>query len=154
MTLTREEVKDRLYAAYHALLRHDRVLLDLDANERSITHKLAEYLQREFPDWNVDCEYNRDKDAPKRLPVQCISTDDTDDHTVFPDIIIHHRNIDDNLVVIEAKKSSTSAGGDDEEKLKAYVAKYHYQFAFAIVFPVGLLPSEVNPSTDITEVTA
>ena len=77
MTLTRDEVRDRLYAAYHALLRHDRALLELDANERSLTHKLAEYLQGEFPDWDVDCEYNRDGDTPKRLSVQTISTNDS-----------------------------------------------------------------------------
>ena len=153
MSVTREEVERGLHAAY-TLLKRDRVLLELDANERSLTHKLAEYLQGEFPDWDVDCEYNRDGDTPKRLLVQTISTDDTDAHTVFPDIIIHHRNTNDNLVVIEAKKSSTSAGSDDEEKLKAYVAKYGYQFAFAVVFPVGSSASEANPSTDITEVTA
>ena len=54
-----EDVKRRVIAAICALYRHDRELLDVDANERSITHKLAEHLQREFPEWHVDCEYNR-----------------------------------------------------------------------------------------------
>ena len=54
-----EDVKRRVIAAICALYRHDRELLDVDANERSITHKLAEHLQRKFPGWHVDCEYNR-----------------------------------------------------------------------------------------------
>ena len=54
-----EDVKKRVIAAICALYRHDRELLAVDANERSITHKLAEHLQREFPEWHVDCEYNR-----------------------------------------------------------------------------------------------
>ncbi|MDA8277532.1 MAG: BsuBI/PstI family type II restriction endonuclease [Actinomycetota bacterium] len=154
MSMPKEEVQRRLYAAYNTLLKKDRALLKLDANERSLTHKLAEHLQVEFPDWDVDCEYNRSEDAPKRLSVQTISTDDTDAHTVFPDIIVHHRNTKNNLVVIEAKKSSTSVGNADEEKLKAYIAEHHYQFAFAVVLPVASRASEANPSTDIVEVRA
>ena len=76
-----EDVKRRVIAAICALYRHDRELLDVDANERSITHKLAEHLQREFPGWHVDCEYNRVGREPRRLEAK----------TVFPDIIVHRR---------------------------------------------------------------
>jgi hypothetical protein len=154
--MSKEEVVRRLYTAYNTLLKHDRELLELDANERSLTHKLAEHLQVEFLDWNVDCEYNRVGALPKRLIGirKNVSTEDTNARTVFPDIIIHRRNTKTNLVVIEAKKSSTADGSADEEKLKAYIAEHHYQFAFAVVFPVGSRVSEANPSTDITEVPA
>ena len=152
MSVTREEVERGLHAAY-TLLKRDRVLLELDANERSLTHKLAEYLQGEFPDWDVDCEYNRDGDTPKRLSVQTISTNDTDAHTVFPDIIIHYRNTKKNLVVIEAKKKSRTADGSaDKKKLKAYMTEHHYQFAFAIVFPVGPKVSDASADADIEEI--
>jgi hypothetical protein len=154
MNVSKEDVKRRLNAAYNTLLKQDRELLELDVNERSLTHKLAEHLQAEFSHWNVDCEYNRDGDFPKRLSPKCVFTDDTDAHTVFPDIIIHHRNTTDNLVVIEAKKSSTACVSADEAKLKAFIAEHHYQFAFAVVFPVELRASKANPSTDIVEVTA
>jgi len=39
-----EDVKKRVIAAICALYRHDRELLAVDANERSITHKLAEQI--------------------------------------------------------------------------------------------------------------
>ena len=32
--------------------------LNNDASERSIVHRLAMYLQKLFPDYHVDCEYN------------------------------------------------------------------------------------------------
>ncbi|WP_298337235.1 hypothetical protein [Ferrimicrobium sp.] len=152
MSPEREEVQRRLFSAYKTFLKRDRVLLELDVNERSLTHKLAEYLQAEFTDWDVDCEYNRNGDIPKRLQVQTTVTDDTDAHTVFPDIIVHHRNTKKNLVVIEAKKTSSTRAVADTEKLKAFIAEYGYQFAFAVVFPVGPHASDANPSTDITEV--
>jgi hypothetical protein len=146
----------RLFEAYEALLKHDQVLLVLDANERSITHKLAEHLQAKFLDWNVDCEYNRDGALPKRLvgTKETTSTDDTDGRTVFPDVIVHHRGTSDNLLVIEAKKSSTVGVGDDVKKLQAYKAEHGYQFAFSIVFPVQSAASNATSSRDIEEVMA
>ncbi|MCL1902495.1 MAG: hypothetical protein FWG18_02595 [Alphaproteobacteria bacterium] len=38
-----------------------------EVNERSQTHKLAEYLQYLLPHWNVDCEYNKKLTDPKTL---------------------------------------------------------------------------------------
>ena len=57
----------------------------MDANERSLTHKLAEYLQCEFPDWHVDCEYNRHGLDVKRLAIHSwrVKADDTEARTVF-----------------------------------------------------------------------
>jgi len=57
--ITTNEVKYSVDRALTKLLQNDSLLVELNANERSITHKLAEYLQLEFAAWNVDCEYNR-----------------------------------------------------------------------------------------------
>ena len=40
-------------AALYALLEDDSYLLEKDVNERSISHRLACHLQREFPTWHV-----------------------------------------------------------------------------------------------------
>lgn len=83
----------------------DLMLLRLDANERSMTHKLAEYLQREFRNWTVDCEYNRLGDETKRMSRDrndLVPKGDTNAQTVYPDIIVHRRNSKENLLVIEA----------------------------------------------------
>jgi hypothetical protein len=107
---------ERALAATHAFIEAESELLRVGANERSLTHKLAEHLQREFADWNVDCEYNRLEYAIKRLPpAENISSDDVEGRTIFPDIIIHRRTKRDNLLVIEVKKSTNTRAGDDEK---------------------------------------
>ena len=154
MSLTRDEVMRRVHSAYDAMIADDITLLEVDANERSLTHKLAEHIQFEFPEWDVDCEYNRDCDNVKRMnwSVTTVKTDDTEGKTVFPDIIVHHRKTNDNLIVLEAKKSTTSRTGDDEQKLKAYKSQLGYRFAIAVVFPVDTASQSANSEKDIMEV--
>lgn len=132
-----EHIKTKVVNAYKSLLKNDSHLLITDANERSITHKLAEYLQVEFPEYNVDCEYNRNGLDVKRLEslAKDIASDNTDAVSVFPDIIIHHRGTKDNFIVIEAKKSTNKS--NDNKKLLAYKRDLKYQNAYAVKFFVG-----------------
>ncbi len=60
-------VRGRVEEALKILLKNDDYLMEHDVNERSITHKLAEYLQQMFPGYHVDCEYNKDVDNPKGI---------------------------------------------------------------------------------------
>jgi len=143
----------RLHQAYDALLAVDRQLLEFDANERSITHKLAEHLQVEFPDWHVDCEYNRHRREPKRVNLQAkVAPDDTNATTVFPDIVIHRRDTTENLMAIEAKKTSRPGVGYDDQKLAAYLRELGYKFAFKVTFPVGDRASQAAATNDIMPV--
>ena len=125
-------IKTRVIAAICALYRHDRELLEINTNERSITHKLAEYLQREFPSWHVDCEYNRLGRDTKKLAVNVgkPSPHDTEAKTVFPDIIVHRRKTDNNLLIMEVKKAGNQDKTWDIEKLKLFtqVPEYQYQY--------------------------
>ena len=138
--------KNKLIQAYKLLLKNDSHLFDVDANERSITHKLAEYLQLEFPEYNVDCEYNRNGLDIKKLDSfkRMVDSDDTDAISVYPDIIIHHRGTKDNFIVIEAKKSTNKA--TDDGKLLAYKQDLGYKYAFAVKFPIGEDLSEFKDS--------
>ncbi len=56
---TNDEIKRIVNCSLQKLRRLDNYLLDIMVNERTITHKLAEYLQEHIPEYNVDCEYNR-----------------------------------------------------------------------------------------------
>ena len=47
------------------LLSKDGYLLEKCISERAITHKLGEHLQSLFPEWNVDCEFNKNIDVRK-----------------------------------------------------------------------------------------
>jgi hypothetical protein len=144
-----EELKSKVNKAINKLFKNDIFLLSANANERSISHKLAEYLQQEFDDWNVDCEYNRDNhDDVKRIKNWknlCIKnklkSDDTDAKTVYPDIIIHHRSSKNNLLVIEIKKSNNSNNPKcDIEKIKMFIKDLKYQYGLFLNFKVGEEP--------------
>jgi hypothetical protein len=155
------EIQRRFIRALNALEKRDSDLLKWDVNERSITHKFAEHLQREFRSWNVDCEYNRDQGHNKELNLPSRkSTESNDVHatTVFPDIIIHHRGTGDNLVVIEAKKSTNTAVDADEwdfKKLEEFQRwAFNYDVAVFVKFQTGNDPNGQpkvtwNPKLDI-----
>jgi hypothetical protein len=127
MSYTDEEIKCRVKDAIDLFYRNDSHLIVISANERSCTHKVAEYLQRLFPLYNVDCEYNRHKSDPKRAP---------DDQLIIPDIVIHKRGSDaDNVLVIETKKDMQSE--EDIRKVKALTKSsgdYCYQLGSHLIF--------------------
>ncbi len=130
--MNEENIKEALDEALSQLIRSDADLLRIDANERSITHRIALYLEKYFSGWNVDCEYNRDGHEPKRLGLnpEQISSDDTNGKTVYPDIIVHKRNTDNNLLVIEVKKTFEDAAAEhDREKLRLFKNEFGYQYA-------------------------
>jgi len=117
------------------LLQVDAHLLEVDANERAISHRLAMYLQEQLPRLSVDCEYNRDGVDPKRLNYLDIHPDeeDTEAKTVFPDIIAHRRKTDENYLVIEMKKSTSTVDRKvDYAKLQGYKRQLRYRHALFI----------------------
>lgn len=154
--MEKELVIKKIIAAYDQLVSKDAHLFEVDANERSITHKFAEYLQQLFQDWNVDCEYNRNGFEAKKLETfkKVVDSDDTNAVSVYPDIIIHHRGTKDNLLIIEAKKTSFSGEDFDIKKLKAYKDDLGYRFAFKITLPTKNYFSEfVETPRNIQEIT-
>jgi hypothetical protein len=145
-------ISEAVTAAYEQLLRRDRPLLRVDSSERSISHKLAQYLEPYFPGWHVDCEYNRDGADAKRLLNANLPVDfevracDVDGATTLPDIIVHKRGRrGPNLLVVEVKKSHTQFQAhsrywpDDESKVRAFVNgdRYGYQYGCLVVIPVN-----------------
>ena len=115
-------------------------MLKNNLNERSITHKLAEYIQKYFSDYNVDYEYNRnmaDIKKIKKISKKNISETDAEGNTVsvYPDIIIHKRgNNDSNLIVIEVKKANADDNSKkfDCEKLKAFTKSDGLKYKYGI----------------------
>lgn len=143
--LPQENIERKLIKACQKLLTRDSALLQKDVNERSISHRLALYLQKEFPKWDVDCEYNRDEGVPKRI-FQVGDNDiqgngepfiqDTKARTVFPDIIVHHRGksgTPNNLLIIEIKKTTSNVPDNfDLEKLNSYKTNGHLSYQHAV----------------------
>lgn len=138
------EIKDVL----RIFLNEEQFLISEDVNERSITHRLAVYFGdvELFKSWDIDCEYNRvgehQIDEPViaktlNLPIDNVSSDDTEAKTVFPDIIIHKRGVvEGNFIVIEVKKFDRSIEFD-KTKLTAYVKQLKYQLGISIRLGLG-----------------
>jgi hypothetical protein len=142
-------IRDKLELAFLKVLDNDRHLLAVVANERSLTHRLAVYLEHLFCDsgYQVDCEYNRDNDKTKKLRSFNKTVSDNSDlrgPTVYPDIVIHKRGEPDNKVIIEAKTSASHEPCQEQSncvcdmcKLRCYKKEFGYEHAFYVVFPVG-----------------
>ena len=134
-----DENVERIRNAMHELLIRDQDLLLVDVHERTIMHKIAEYLRSLFHEWDVDCEYNRDGHEPKRIMLPFhprFNPNDKPTREVSPDIIIHKRRSDNNLIAIEIKKSSNKDSEEfwfDKVKLQKYLQNLHYRMSVFIV---------------------
>jgi len=143
--MNEEETREVLSTALERVVKEDTDLLRYDVNERSITHRLAVYLEEEISGkWDVDAEYNRvgEDEVSKAVPMEYLKSkipddvdpDDLDAKTVYPDVIVHSRGETfENLLVIEAKKSGGS-GEYDREKLTAYKDELRYEHGVFVTF--------------------
>ncbi|MFP4029522.1 MAG: hypothetical protein ACLFWL_17190 [Candidatus Brocadiia bacterium] len=125
-----EEVKQLVREAIEEFWARDPELFTWDTAEWSMAHRLAVYLEQQFPDcWDVDCEYNRQgKDGT--------SKPNSDGQNIRPDIILHKRGKtqpEDNLLVVELKKEESG----DAEKAKDYTKPPHgareYQYKYGLL---------------------
>ena len=93
---------NKVVTALHEFYARETFLLERDLGERTLTHRLAVHLEKQFPGWQVDCDYDRLGDRTLRLPHgTIISTDDHLGKSVYPDIVVHQRAIPNNLVAVE-----------------------------------------------------
>ena len=137
--LSFEDIESNLINAIAQLNANDFYLLRYNVSERSIAHKLAQYLTLFFPDYDVDCEYNANVEADNGKKYIMLLKSVADSYgllqknkkdqelvlrNVYPDIIIHKRGRNrNNLLIIEIKKSSSNISCEyDIEKLKRYTS--------------------------------
>jgi hypothetical protein len=122
---------DKVVAATSEFYAREGYLLEKDVGERALTHRLAVYVERQFAGWEVDCEFDRLGERTLRLPRGTIvSTDDHLGKSVYPDIVVHQREIPNNLVAIEVRKASNHQPPEhDQHKLRA-LTDPHVWFAY------------------------
>ncbi|WP_052330122.1 hypothetical protein [Thermicanus aegyptius] len=147
MEYSKETIELKVKKAVYKLLKEDLYLLQNDLHERTISHKLAYYLQAEFPNLHVDCEYNKNIDEdnnPKKIRVQKELEAEFNNFkeelgknflkskyqeminnvlysviSVYPDIIVHRRNeSENNLLIIEVKKKGQNSRNTDYDEKK------------------------------------
>src|SRR5258706_13572449 len=124
---------DKVLDALHEFYARETHLLEKDLGERTLTHRLAVHLEKQFPGWEVDCDYNRLRERTLRLPHgTIISTDDHLGKSVYPDIVVHQREIPNNLVALEVRKAGNHQPVEhDQHKLRA-LTDPHLWFAYWI----------------------
>lgn len=157
-TITQETLMTLLKEALTKLYVKDWYILEHNCHERSITHKLAEYLQELLPNYDVDCEYNLDIDNENKRKkwiskevITKIKSEiknikgnlDTNNWNLseeieklskgfYPDIIVHKRDTNKyNMLVIEVKKSNNIDTELDIQKLIALTSQNtpnHYKY--------------------------
>ena len=128
-----QAVLNKVITALHEFYEHETFLLEKEAGERALTHRLAVHFEKQFPGWETDCEYDRLGDRTLRLPRgSIVSTDDHLAKSINPDIVVHQRAITNNLLAVEVRKSANHQPLEhDQHKLQA-LTDPHLWFAYWI----------------------
>lgn len=138
---------NKVITALEEFYAQETFLLERDLGERTLTHRLAVYVERQFSGWQVDCNYDRLGERTLRLPRG--SSSSTDDHlgkSIYPDIVVHQRDIPNNLLAIELRKDSNHQPLEhDQRKLQA-LTDPNVWFAYAIGVLVIVGQSGVSSS--------
>jgi hypothetical protein len=124
---------NKVVSALETFYTRETHLLAKDLGERTLTHRLAVYLESQFTGWEVDCDYSRLGERTLRLPKgSIVSTDDHIGKSVYPDIVVHQRAIPNNLLAIEVRKESNHQPPEhDQHKLRG-LTDPHLWFAYSI----------------------
>jgi hypothetical protein len=138
---------DKVVGALGEFYPREVHLLEKDLGERTLTHRLAVYLESRFAGWDVDCDYNRLGERRLRLPKgSIVSTDDELGKSVYPDIVVHRRMIPENLLAIEVRKAANHQPPEhDRHKLRA-MTDPHLWHAFRIGVLLTLAKTNVAAS--------
>ena len=138
---------NKLIAALHEFYERETYILERDLGERTLTHRLAVLVEKHFSGWEVDCDYDRLGERTMRLPHgTVVSTDDHLGKSIYPDIVVHQRDIPNNLLAIELRKASNHQPIEhDQNKLKA-LTDPHLWFAYSIGVLVTLSAKHVTHS--------
>jgi hypothetical protein len=124
---------NKVVSALHEFYARETLLLEKDLGERTLTHRFAVHLEKQFPGWDVDCDYNRLGERTLRLPKgSVVSTDDALGKSIYPDIVVHQRAIPNNLLAVEVRKAGNHQPPEhDQHKLRA-LTDPHLWFAYWI----------------------
>jgi hypothetical protein len=124
---------DKVVAALKEFYAREVFLFAQDLGERTLAHRLAVQLEKQFPDFDVDCDFDRLGPRTLQLPHgSIVSTDDHLGKSIYPDIVVHQRSVPNNLIAIEVRKAGNHQPLEhDRQKLRA-LTDPHIWFAYWI----------------------
>jgi hypothetical protein len=103
--LGQEKVKELVFRTCREVEKNDYLLWEYKVGERAFAHRLATYLEKYFPEYHVDCEYNKQGTDGENKNL------DYTTNGIYADILVHKRgDNDDNLLHIELKRSDNRLG--------------------------------------------
>ncbi|HET7887983.1 MAG TPA: hypothetical protein VFL62_17305 [Bradyrhizobium sp.] len=144
---------DKLVAGLKEFYGREAFLFEHDLGERTMTHRLAVHIERQFPDFEVDCDFDRLGPRTLNLPRgSIVSTDDHLGKSVYPDIVVHQRRVPNNVLAIEVRKALNHQPIEhDRQKLRA-LTDPHIWFAYwigvlVVLGKTGVTASEVFVSS-------
>lgn len=165
--MTLEQIKEKIKKCLRKLYTQDAVLFERNQSkglcERCLVFRFGLYLQKEFPNHFVDCDFNSASVNSRDVRGKPIT--DTDGRTStnrFVDIIIHKRTTQTNtdFICFEIKKWNNydkEATEKDKNNLKVLTSEYGYKYGFYlilgksmektkwVIFRRGGTPEETSP---------
>jgi hypothetical protein len=140
---------NKVVSALQDFYAQEGFLLDKDVGERAITHRFAVHLERQFSGWQVDCDYDRLGERTLRLPRgSIVSTDDHLGKSIYPDVVVHRREIPNNLLAVEIRKATNHTSVEHEQHKLRALTDPHLWFAYWI----GVLVVLAKPNVTMSEV--
>jgi len=148
------ELESKVRKCIDRLIKDDSHLLRESVYERTISGRLGHYMINEFPNYDVDCEYDKNIESleDKKIIYEIeyrVGVKIKNPKKIVPDIIIHKRGLNsENLLVVEMKKntSKNNAINYDDIKLKAatteVLSNINYAFGALVIMNVGDLAGE------------
>jgi hypothetical protein len=123
----------KVVTALQEFYGQETFLFEKDLGERTLTHRFAVHLEKQYPGWSIDCDYDRLGERTLRLPHGTITS--SDEHfakSIYPDIVVHQREVPNNLLAIEIRKAINHQPPEhDLHKLRA-LTDPHLWFAYWI----------------------
>lgn len=135
--MKKQEMIRKIDIALDLFYEKDKYLIEKNVHERSIAHKFAEYLQLLFPDYNLDCEYDKHGEYTKELEDIKECDEDKKTNRILPDILIHKRGHDRNNLVVFEIKSKSEATACDIKKLELLTkesGQFRYRLGVFVLF--------------------
>jgi hypothetical protein len=138
-----EEIKNKIKQCLRTLYQNDSILFERNSGkglcERCIVFRFAYYLQNNFPDYSVDCDFN--SASIDGRPVNGKPIIDPNRRTStkrFVDIIVHNRTFRQasDFICFEIKKwnnNNMRASEKDKNNLRVLTSEYGYRYGFYLI---------------------
>ena len=135
-----QEIKQKINKCLESIyVEHPSLFVSIQNKircERCLVFRLAYYLQNQFQNYFVDCDYNSSMKNGQRFNGKPVQNSDGTTTNRLIDIIVHKRTDDDHadFICFEIKRWDNYNGrGKDRNNLIRLTSNYRYEYGFHII---------------------